>query len=58
MAKRSKGRIRGSLLAGVAGSNPAGDMDVCVVESGQKAKCRIIKTQKRIRLKYRERTRE
>ena len=46
------------MLAGVAGSNPAGDMDVCVVESGQKAKCRIIKTQKRIRLKYRERTRE
>ena len=35
MAERSKARVYGRSLAGVAGSNPAGDMDVCVVQPGQ-----------------------
>jgi hypothetical protein len=30
-AERSKARVCGRSLAGVAGSNPAGDVDVCVV---------------------------
>ena len=31
VAERSKARVCGRSLGGVAGSNPAGDMDVCVV---------------------------
>ena len=31
VAERSKARVCGRSLAEVAGSNPAGDMDVCVV---------------------------
>jgi hypothetical protein len=31
MAARSKERVYGRSLAGIAGSNPAGCMDVCVV---------------------------
>ena len=31
VAERSKARVCGPLLAGVAGSNSAGGMDVCVV---------------------------
>ena len=31
MAERSKASLRGRSLAGIAGSNPAGDLDVCVV---------------------------
>ena len=31
LAERSKARVYGRSLAGVAGSNPARDMDVCVV---------------------------
>ena len=31
MAERSKARVCGPLLAGVAGLNPTGGMDVCVV---------------------------
>ena len=31
VAERSKARVCGRSLAGVAGSNPAGGMDVCVV---------------------------
>ena len=31
MAERSKARACGRSLAGVAGSNPVGGMDVCVV---------------------------
>ena len=42
VAERSKARVCDRSLAGVAGSNPAGGMDVCVVS--KKIKCRIIKT--------------
>ena len=41
VAERSKVRVYGRSLAGIAGSNPAGDMDVCVlnvVQKRQKAK--------------------
>ena len=31
VADRSKARVYGSSLAGIAGLNPAGGMDVCVV---------------------------
>ena len=31
VAERAKARVYGRLLAGVAGSNPVGGMDVCVV---------------------------
>ena len=31
VAERSKARVYGRSLAGIAGSNPAGGMDVCVV---------------------------
>ena len=31
VAERSKTRVCGRLLTGVAGSNPVGGMDVCVV---------------------------
>jgi hypothetical protein len=31
VAKRSQARVCGRSLAGVAGSNPAGGMNVCVV---------------------------
>ena len=44
MAERSKARVRGRSLAGVAGSNHAGGMDVCVLcvlySKGQKGKSR------------------
>ena len=52
MAERFKARVRGRSLAGVAGSNPAGGMDVCVVSEDKKAKRRTIKTQKQIPIKY------
>ena len=32
VAERSKARVYGRSLAGIAGSNPAGGMDVCVVQ--------------------------
>jgi hypothetical protein len=31
VAERSKAKVCGLALAGIAGSNPAGGMDVCVV---------------------------
>ena len=31
MAERSKERVYGGSLAGIAGSNPAGAVDVCVL---------------------------
>ena len=41
MAERSKARVCGRLLAGIAGSNPAGSMDVCVVlNSEEKETCK------------------
>ena len=61
MAERSKARVCGRSLAGVAGLNPGGSMDVWVVsvlQKRQKAKCMTIKTQKLVGMKYRERTRE
>ena len=48
MAERSKARVCGRSLAGVAGSNPAGGMDVCVVC------CKYNQnTERNIRMKYR-----
>ena len=38
VAERSKARVYGRSRAGIAGSNPAGGIDVCVVQQGQKAK--------------------
>ena len=38
MDERSKARVCGPSLAGAAGSNPAGGMDVCVVSKDRKAK--------------------
>ena len=35
MAARSKAWVYGRSLAGIAGSNPAGDTDVCRVFSGR-----------------------
>ena len=54
VAVGSKEWLCGRSFAGsrVAGSNPAGGMDVCVV-LWQKAKCSTIKTKKQIRTKYR-----
>ena len=55
VAQRSKATVCGRLLAGVAGSNPDGGMDICVVccMYRQKARCRRIKTNKQVRMKYR-----
>ena len=46
VAERSKTRVCAQSLAGIAGSNPARGMDLCVVccTYRQKAKRRIIKT--------------
>ena len=49
VAERSKASVYGRSLAGVAGSNPAGSMDVCVV-------CCTVRTKGKattIRTKYR-----
>jgi hypothetical protein len=49
VADRSKARVCGQSLAGVAGFNPAGGMDVCVVcvaQYRQKAKARTIRTKR------------
>ena len=54
MADRSKARVCGRSLAGIAGSNPAGDMDVmCVVSTDKRQKCRTVKTKNQVRMKYR-----
>ena len=52
--------VCGRSLAGVAGSNPAGIMDVCVcvVSKDKKAKCRMIKTKKQVWMKYKQSKRE
>ena len=44
------------MLVGVADSNPAGGMGVCVAccKCRQKAKWRTIKTKEQVRMKYRE----
>jgi hypothetical protein len=36
VAERSKGQVCGRLLAGIAGSNPARDMDVCVASKDKR----------------------
>ena len=48
MAERSKAKVCGRALAGIAGSNPAGDMDVCVVCCTKRTigKDRAIRTKK------------
>ena len=44
VAERSKASVRGPPLAGVAGSNTAGGMDVCDVQQKTKGKARTIQT--------------
>ena len=61
MAERCKANVCGRTHPGIAGSNPAWGMDVCVVyvvEERQKAKFRKIQTKKQVRIKYKERKRE
>ena len=53
VVERSKAKVCGLSLAGVAGSKFVGGMDVCVVSKDKKAKCRTNKTQKQARMKYR-----
>ena len=51
VAERSKTRVCRRSRAGIAGSNPAGGMDVCVVcvvQYIQKAKCTTIRTNKQV----------
>jgi hypothetical protein len=50
LVERSRARIYSTSLAGIAGSNPPGGMDVCVVSKDKKAKCRTIKTKTQIRM--------
>ena len=49
----AQARVFGRSLAGVAGRNFAGGMDVCVVSKEETGKCRTIKTNKQLRIKYR-----
>jgi hypothetical protein len=61
VAERLKARVCGRSLPAIAGSNPAGSMDVCVVcvvDSGDKAKTGTLQTKKQVRIKYKDRTRE
>ena len=55
MAERSETRVCGRSLAGVAASNPAGSMGICVVcrKYGQKAKCMTAKTLQQVQMQYR-----
>jgi hypothetical protein len=54
----SKERVCGRSLAGVAGSNPAGDTDVCVVCCTLRTKRQSQDNQdKEVQIKYKERTR-
>ena len=55
VAERYKARVCGRSLAEIAGSNPAGGMDVYVVlySKENKAKCRPVKSKKQVRTKYR-----
>ena len=53
LAELSKPGVYGRSLTGVAGSNTAGGKDVSVVSKYKKAKYRIIKTKKQVRMKYR-----
>ena len=47
VAELSKAKVCGRSLAGVAGLNPAGDMDVCVLcVVRTKGKARTIRTEK------------
>jgi hypothetical protein len=57
VAKRSSARDCGSLLAGIAGSNPAGSMDVCVVRCKEKIQDND-DGKKQVRMKYKHSTRE
>jgi hypothetical protein len=49
----AQARVFGRSLAGVAVWNFAGGMDVCVVSKEKKGKCRKIKTNKQLWIKYR-----
>ena len=46
VAERSKAKVCGRSPAGIAGSNPAGGMDVCVVQEKTKGKARTIRKKK------------
>jgi hypothetical protein len=56
VTEQAKTKVCGRSLAGVAGSNPAGGMDVCVISKNRK-KFRGVKTLKQVRLKHKS-TRE
>ena len=61
IAERPKATVCGLSLAGIAGSNPAGSMDVCVVCCAVKAKAQEQEDpekRKEVREKYKARTRE
>ena len=60
VAERSKARVCGRSLIGIAGSNPAGVVDVCVVCCTIKTmeRARTVKTKKQVRQSYKDRTRE
>jgi hypothetical protein len=56
VAERSKARVCGRSLAGIASSNSAGVMDVCplrVVRKHKNAKRRTITTKNQVRMNYR-----
>ena len=57
VAERSKARVCGLSLAGIACSNSAGDMDVRVVKSGQKTQSQD-NHDKTVQSTYRERTKK
>jgi hypothetical protein len=53
VAALSRALVCGRLPFGIAVSNPAGSIDICVVSKDKKAKCRTIKTKKKqVRMKY------
>ena len=56
MAERSTANVFGRSLAGIAGSNPAGNMDVCIVCCT--ARTNGTSQDNQVRIKYRERERE
>ena len=56
VAEWSKATVCSRSLAVVAGSYPAGVINVCIQVKDKKSKCRTIKTNKLLRMKYKGRT--
>jgi hypothetical protein len=57
VAAQSKAWVCGRSPAGVAGSNPAGSMDICVLYSKDERQSQD-NEDKKVQLKYRERTKK